>query len=106
MKVDTTAGIICFLLAPMEIESIELGCIFEMSWSSGTLEVLGEYLMVFTVKVFMCRLVNLTIAYYEARDMAHMEPGRVEVYAPHLKSSTSPWFCCGNAAFEDLVWAL
>lgn len=74
------------------------------SWSSGTLEVLGEYLMVFTVKVFMCRLVNLTIAYYEARDMAHMEPGRVEVYAPHLKSSTSPWFCCGNAAFGDLVW--
>ena len=29
--------------------------------------------MVFTVKVFMCRLVNLTIAYYEARDMADMD---------------------------------
>ena len=38
------------------------GKLFAFHWS----EVLGEYLMVFTVKVFMCRLVNLTIAYYEA----------------------------------------
>lgn len=42
--------------------------------SSGLFHVLGEYLMVFTVKVFMCRLVNLTIAYYEA-EPALLEPG-------------------------------
>jgi len=43
--------------------------------SSGLFHVLGEYLMVFTVKVFMCRLVNLTIAYYEA-EPALLEPGQ------------------------------
>ncbi|CAJ1403736.1 unnamed protein product [Effrenium voratum] len=42
--------------------------------SAGLLHVLGEYVMVFAVKVFMCRLVNLTIAYYEA-EPALLEPG-------------------------------
>eukprot|EP00930_Biecheleria_cincta_P071895 TRINITY_DN59353_c0_g1_i1.p1 TRINITY_DN59353_c0_g1~~TRINITY_DN59353_c0_g1_i1.p1 ORF type:complete len:889 (+),score=67.95 TRINITY_DN59353_c0_g1_i1:513-3179(+) len=33
--------------------------------SSGLLHVLGEYFIVFTIKVFVCRLVNLMIAYSE-----------------------------------------
>lgn len=42
--------------------------------SSGLLHVLVEYLIVFSVKVSMCRLVNMTIAYYEA-EPALLEPG-------------------------------
>ena len=46
----------------------------ELWRSSSLFHVLAEYLMVFGIKIFMCRLVNLIIAYSEA-EPALLEPG-------------------------------
>lgn len=61
-NLNSLIGLLCRLMA------------MERWRSSGLFHVLGEYLMVFVVKVLMCRWVNLMIAFGEA-EPALLEPG-------------------------------
>ncbi|CAE7394509.1 unnamed protein product [Symbiodinium natans] len=72
-------GTTCCLFVVASNWNSAIGLLFRVAamdtWlSSGLLHVLGEYLIVFVNKVFMCRSVNMTIAYYEA-EPALLEPG-------------------------------